>query len=334
MILELHTKETFKGLFKTEFEFSKEEDLKKVDEFVDKDIHALDWLVENDKLDLLEKILVKRLLTSITGDLLSFLYEGLNCSMRGKTNVAYANFRKPLKDNLTLLEMILIDPTEFTRKYFIDGDPNNYDPSSRNLNKEELIEKTLEKLENKKLLDKGIIHTLRFDKTNSNGFDPLSNLALHIVTGDRNYKTEDKNLNFIFSSKEDIERQWEHIYFFLPYLLVYTLCVVDEILFSVLEGKEDIKSYRAFKIMLKMLYWMTEHEKFNGLEKLIKNIGKGEKCDSCGEDLELGIHDLKLHFDTDLLPCAKCLSSLIKFPEDYRPEFFDMEFNEEDFKKE
>ncbi|WP_373550148.1 hypothetical protein [Haliscomenobacter sp.] len=332
MISEIHTKDSFKELFKFELSF-KDENLEQTPELTSGDINILDWLVENNRLDLLENILSKRLLISITGDLLSFLYEGLSCSLRGKTHIAYANFRKPLKDNLTLLEMILVDPSAFTRDYFIDGNPKNYDPSKRSVDyKEALIEKVLFKLGNKALLNKEIIHGLRFDKTNSNSFDPLSNLALHIVTTDKNYRTEDKNLNFIFSSKENIEKQWEHIYFFLPFLMVYTLLVVDEILFSLVEGDEKIKKYRETKAMLKLLYWMNEHEKFTGLDEKISEIGKKAKCENCGAELDLGAHELKLYFETDLLPCLTCFGSAIQFPEGYEPQFMNIEVKEEDFR--
>lgn len=206
MIHELHKNEIFKDLFVLDFEIKRGENLVKIKELEDGGITGLDWLLENNKLDVLEKILCKRLLVSITGDMLNFIYAGLSCSMKGITNVAYANFRKPLKDNLTLLEMILIEPTEFTRKYYIEGNPKNYDPSSKKIDKKEILEKVFKKLGDAYgSTHKEIIYTLRFDKTNPHSFDPLSNLALHIVTRDKNYKTEDKNLNFIFSTEEDLE---------------------------------------------------------------------------------------------------------------------------------
>lgn len=333
MILEILEHETFKDLFNSEFSFKKGENFIKVKEFENNDIHPFDWLVKNNKLDILEKVLCKRLLTSITGDLLNFLYEGLNCSMRGKTSVAYANFRKPLKDSLTLLEMILVDPAEFTRKYYLEGNPQNYDPSSRKLNKEEIIEKALEKLGKKNgLLNKEIIHTLRFEKSNVNSFDSLSNLALHIVTRDKNYRTEDKNLNFIFSTKEDIDKQWEHIYFFIPYLMVYIFSVIDEISFSLIDINKGIKKYRNLTVMLKLMYCMSEHDKFKNADELILKLGKNGKCENCKEALDLGIHDLKLYFETDMLLCKNCLNNLIPFPEGYESGFISMEFKEEDFR--
>lgn len=330
MILEIHSKEIFRELFRFEFTV-KSENSEKLDKLSNGDLNVLDWLVENNEINHLEKVLSKQLLVSITGDLLSFIYEGLSCSMRGKTHIAYANFRKPLKDNLTLIEMILDDPSEFTRLYFIDGNPENYDPSGKKWSdKESLIDRVLKKLGNP-LLNKEIIHGLRFDKTNSNSFDPLSNLALHIVTRDKNYRTEDKNLNFIFSSKENIEKQWAHIYFFLPYLMVYLLLVIDEILFSLIEGREEVRKYRETKAMLKLLYWMNEHEKFKGLDEIIPESVKRAKCENCGAELDLGIHDLKLHFETDLLPCLTCFGSAIQFPEGCEPELMNEDFKEEDF---
>ncbi len=330
MILEILEHERFKELFKTEVSFENSGEVS-VPQLEDSDI--LEWLASNGKLEAMENILIKRLLTSITGDLLSFLQEGLNCSMRGVTNVAYANFRKPLKDSLTLLEMILIDPTDFAKTYYLDGDPNNYDPSCRKLNKEELISKALDRLGNPKLLSKELIYKLRFDKSNPNGFDSLSNLALHIVTRDKNYKTENRNLNFIFASKDDINNHWDHIYFFLPYLIHYILYIIDEIVFSVIDLGDDIKSFRKNKLNLKLIYWALTSEKFELPENLIQNFWKDETCSECKASLDLGIHDLELFFESDLLLCKSCFSSVIDYPSGFEPDFDDVEFSEENFEE-
>lgn len=90
----------------------------------------------------------------------------------------------------------------------------------------------------------------------------------------------------------------------MPYLMAYTFWIVDEILFSLVDLNKDIKEYRDLRVLLKFMYWACEHDKFNGSEQILSTLGKGGNCENCGAELDLGIHDLKLHFDTDFLPCV------------------------------
>lgn len=332
MITELHKNPLFADLNKSVNSFNSLSELKDKERLTNETTpyEYFDWLIENGKQDILENILCKKLLISITGDMLSFLHTGLNCSLNGITNVAYANFRKPLKDNLTLLERIYVDPSDFIKIYYVDGNPKKYDPSNGSLNKKELIDRVFNKMDTSTfggVLDKELIHQLRFDKSNYNSFDPLSNLALHIVTNDKNYKTEDKNLNFIFSSKEDLKSHWEHIYYFMPYLMTYIFCIIDEIAFSLIDLNKEIKAYRAFKIMMKFAYWTQKTLNIEYPEQL---LSEEFKCQNCSEASKLDIHDLKLFFDTDMLPCGNCLNSLITYPKEYEPEIMNMEFDQKD----
>ena len=323
MIVDIHKNSQFKPLFKSEFSFLNEGKLLRTDDLVEDRLHALEWLVENEKYDKVEEIICKRLLTSISGDLLNFIYEGLSCSMRGKTTVAYANFRKPLKDSLTILEMMLVDPSSFTKKFYIDGSPSGYDPSDRKLNKKELIDKALKKLEGVKVFNTEIIHQLRFDKSNSNSFDAVSNKALHIVTRDKNYATEEKGLNFVFSSKEDIESQWDHIYLFLPVLLSYALSVIDELIFTLTDLDKEIKKYRSINILLKTMYWTCVSDNFSGRDEVLAVLKRLGDCDNCGKKIKFDIHDLRLFFETDLILCPSCFESQIGYPEGYIPSWFE-----------
>ncbi|MHA8104968.1 hypothetical protein PPZ62_11210 [Aquirufa nivalisilvae] len=69
----------------------------------------------------------------------------------------------------------------------------------------------------------------------------MSNKALHpSTTRNKNNRTKIQNLNFVFSTKEDIISQWEYIYSRLPFLLMYLNEILECIIFDHLKLDDDI----------------------------------------------------------------------------------------------
>ncbi len=61
----------------------------------------------------------------------------------------------------------------------------------------------------------------------------MSNKALHpSTTQNKNNLTEIQNINFVFSSIESIEMQWDYLYRKLPLLLLYLNEVLEFIIFD------------------------------------------------------------------------------------------------------
>jgi len=58
----------------------------------------------------------------------------------------------------------------------------------------------------------------------------LWNVANHLVTTCKYYKTESLNLNFVFSGPDSQESQWKYLYTVLPYLLFYSIEVIQAVL--------------------------------------------------------------------------------------------------------
>ena len=85
------------------------------------------------------------------------------------------------------------------------------------------------------------IYSLRYSKKDEYGLERLWNLANHLVTTCKYYKTESLNLNFIFSGADSKESQWNYLYSVLPYLLFYTVEVIQVVLDREIgENKFDI----------------------------------------------------------------------------------------------
>ena len=58
-----------------------------------------------------------------------YMHESFSCSERGKVTVAFANSRKPIKDNLFYMCWLLVDSKEFISKLLYD-EPRSFEVST------------------------------------------------------------------------------------------------------------------------------------------------------------------------------------------------------------
>jgi len=85
------------------------------------------------------------------------------------------------------------------------------------------------------------IYNIRYSKKTEYSLERLWNMANHLVTTSKDYKTESLNLNFVFSGDVSKESQWNYLYSVLPYLLFYTVEVIQTVLDREIgENKFDI----------------------------------------------------------------------------------------------
>lgn len=68
--------------------------------------------------------------------------------------------------------------------------------------------------------------------------------SIHLVTNNKNYPTEKKNLNFIFADDKILDEFWDLYYEKIPYILLYIVEVVVAIFEKYIEiKKETVESY-------------------------------------------------------------------------------------------
>ncbi|UCS92311.1 hypothetical protein KZP23_16605 [Echinicola marina] len=279
--------------------------------------HILDWLKENNRNDEIETVLLKHLTMAITSDFINFLFESLYTAKRGKMTVAYSLIRKPYSDILLILEQLFVNKSEFIERFFHIGDPKGYDPSNRAINRLDIIEQALSKIRISDLLNAEHIHDLRYDKELDYGLNGITNHALHIVTNDKRYKTENQNLNFVFSNEEDMERYYEHYYNFVPYLLIYSVSVVDGIIFDLLKDPYNqklrvVKEFRRL-IALIMLMEYTGIRTKKSNKRIFKAIADAIsiECIICENVNKIERADCELFLETELLLCSKCGNNIL-----------------------
>lgn len=292
-----------------------------VDELKNDSIHAFDFMKANGLNKELTEILTKHITMSVLGDFIDFVYESLSCAQRGKMSVAYALLRKPLTDELLIFEQLLVAPVDFVRLYFHVGDPKGYDPSGPNLNRLQIIQDVFNVSDPGPLYTTDLVHGLRYDKQNPSGINGVSNQALHIVTTHRAYRTEDGELNFVYSNRRDYQRYWRHYYYFVPYLLIYAAHVIDELVFGWMPDFRRLRAVRAFQRLVGIFYW----SKFmQGRRKQIKASHQkmltifaqslNGPCDHCGKQQVFTDADFLLFFNELILLCPYCLHNHLTSP--------------------
>ncbi len=231
-------------------------------------------------------------------------------------SVAYNLLRKPLTDELLILEQLLIDRQDFVERFHFEGDPKFYDPSTGSLGQNKInkiIEAATKKIGVLSSFFNDSIYEFRYDKTSIAGFNWITNHAHHIVTADRNYKTASKSLNFVFSTRADSEQYWTQYYQILPYLLAYSSCIVDGFAHDTARVSENRIAIRNLKRYLSVAFW-TQDTGYKQMEiNLLDLLGmEGIVCRKCKQINSLKEIDYKLFYDTDIFLCVGCLSNLLK----------------------
>jgi hypothetical protein len=179
-------------------------------------------------------------LIATISDYCHYVYEALKCSEKGKLAITYTLLRKPLKDNLLLFEWIMTNRNEFMENFKKDSNCYAIDKID-STKKKMFIECSVNQINYCEKFDADFIYNIRYSKKTNYSLERVWNIANHIVTTSKYYKTESLNLNFVFSGADSKENQWNYLYSVLPYLLFYTVEVIQLVLDREIgENKFDI----------------------------------------------------------------------------------------------
>jgi hypothetical protein len=281
-------------------------------------IHYLEGLDDGKTV---EDVIIRTAVAGLIVDLCHFIYEGLNCSRKGKIAVAYSLFRKPFKDNLLYLEWILVDPQDFLYK-FLRQDVEEITPAKKKGltedKKRKVISKSIEMLETTYFKDAELIYDLRYNKSSGFGFEKIWNKAIHLITTDKHYKTEQRNFNFLFQKPDGTYDSWEHIYATVPMLLAHTLEIIMKLIdgFCILtdEYKNNIRLRKAVGLIIygrsKILKVEQNDDEFSLIE-----ITGNPNCGNCGHRMEMRMDDFRSLYLFNKVVCNKCRADIEFCPE-------------------
>ena len=300
-------------IFDTKFEFKSKEHGKQFK--LVKKWDLFDWLEENGYKDVIYETIYKQVYVAILSDFCQFIYEALKNSEKGKLVVAYTLIRKPLRENLLILEWLLSDPQSFIDKFYHE-DPETYAPQKISKDRKiEIIQAAVNKTKFSEMFKSSFIYELRYEKTKPFSFEMLWHHGTHLVTTFNNIQTTRQNFNFIFSNNEDRYEQWKHFYSLLPFLLYYTV-IVRKALVSTFAKRcksiiDLIDMQRDFGFILYAgnSSYVSNNKNFLRIVNDIKNT-LTLKCPKCSKDISFGVGNLKSFYQKLKIRCFHCKSVL------------------------
>lgn len=254
------------NFFKTSISFRDDADRIAFDEASD----IFEWLEASRRIEDRANLLVTTVFPAVLSDTLHCIYEALENSRKAKLNIAYMLIRKPLQENLFLLESVAIDRMDFAEK--LSKEPLKL----RGLKAGGVeahtcrIQKAIEIIGESSRLSAQYLAQLRYDKAANDGFDGICNHAMHLFTEHKAIQTEPMNINFVFSGWEAKQSQWSFLYSRLPYVLFYLYRLVEHIADTIAPTHPEYLHDMERRISaLIILWWQTvgEYYKSPSLEK-------------------------------------------------------------------
>jgi hypothetical protein len=317
-MLDIGKDEVFKDLLSTNFPLTAEDktEFSKAEKGGIENILA--YLSKTGRKDTVVLALSKNVFCAVLADFLSFIYESLSTAKNGKMSVAFNLLRKPLTDELLILEQLLLDKNEFIEKFHFKGDPNLYDPSSGAIGPDKL--RDIINLATKKLgflaaLFNDSVFSFRYDKTDVAGLNGIMNQAHHLVTSHKGYKTNDRSFNFVFSGGDDLDGYWYHYYQLLPYLLAYSSGIIDLLAHEFVSLPEEMRALRDLRRYLSLAYW-TDDIPDRMLEDQPKMVDflkiLDVECRACKTTTPLVEADFKLFYESGVFLCPNCFENLLE----------------------
>lgn len=270
------------------------------------------WFVDNGLSTELIELDRRQLIFALLSDFCHFLFEGLNCSEKGKLTVALSLLRKPLQDNLFYLEHILVDWTGF--QSLLGKSADDRDKLSKAVRRD-IVSKAVSQVF-PGVLEPEVFYESRFDKFSDIGLDPFFNQAIHLVTSHKRYTTAPGALNFIFSDEEDRMALWEHLYGSLPRILVHALGVV-EALFDTLSWKAGLLDQLS-RLRLSVGFELYGEEYFDEDEPVVDPASQEEdslvkllrdapmRCPRCDLPAPWDTQNLKMFWFEGGIECRSC----------------------------
>lgn len=287
------------GIFQYVFELKDAKHIEKIEQLTQEDI--LDFLLNNGYENEANELIKRQIFDAVLSDFLQFVHNALLTSEKAQLSVAFALLRKPFKDNLLILEWLLGNPDDFFQNFkSIDSHKTVAIDKIDKEKKIEIIADAIDKTE-KPFLPADFIYELRYDKTKHYGFEQIWNKANHIITSNRNYATEDLNLNFVFTQESGKISQWEAFYYTLPSLLLHTIFVCDSQYKIFSNGESVIDTELSIRLMSSYVLAENQNRELNDkvleLTRLI--------CKKCYSEIILDEKKLNRIYKKGIYKCSK-----------------------------
>jgi hypothetical protein len=241
------------GIFLTRLELKDPEDVKALE--AAEDVFA--WLESTRSAEERVTVLMKTIFPAVFSDALHFIYEALETSRKAKLSVTYALLRKPIQENLFILESIVLDKNHLAETLATQPLKLRAQRAGGPEAHERRIQAVLDAIGMSEYFSAEYLAQLRYSKV-EDGFDGACNHAVHLFTEHEAIRTEPLNINFVFSSWEEKLGQWSFLYSRLPYLLVYAHAVAEYAVEGFGRTTPEYLDMAQRRISALMLLWYDE----------------------------------------------------------------------------
>ena len=289
-------------------EFNLKNDLEQ--EAVSQTDDVLRWLAENGYDDFAKQIVLEETKRALFADALHFIYEGLIALEKRKFTVAFALFRKPLKETLPIAAWLLSDADGFYRHMSqVDGNRLNSTLSAEK--RSQVLNDAVKLLGEDTWLSAELIDTAIFDRTAKGGFAGTFDKATHLTTSHKKYATEPRNLNFIFLDPYSNDL-FDRFYQALAHSLIFLLRV------QVALYSENSPLSAATEQWMKDVVSAVYHSIFvRGRSPYVRWVNAEcadlLRCMSCGHQNRLKKTDVPRLYLAENFECSQC-EFLNQFP--------------------
>lgn len=278
----------------------------KDNEIIPEDISPIDWLIENGYKDVAFKLTKSHVFFSLLRDFMFYMHESFSCSERGKVTVAFANSRKPIKDNLFYMCWLLVEPDRFIEKLMYEK-PQQFDISTLyKKDKSFVVNIFSEALKLTKFpLEPSLLFEVIYDGNSPNSLVGIWDQTLHIITGNKRYPTTVGNLNFIFADDEVWEEHWETYYNKITFLMNFTTEVAIALFEDI--ARVDENNITVNKFIRSMKYDLTySSSKFDShlYKKMFNHLSF--ICEECKNTFKLDSNVLNEFIYDYLFTCPHC----------------------------
>lgn len=271
---------------------------------------CLSFLKNNNMEKEFVSVICKNLFLGLIFDFLEYIDEVIFNLKIGKISIAYELMRKPFKENLLYMELILFDCNNIANCIY-DEEVNKYSIGRDGLSRKEIKEIVKFNTINNRMFQKFTngrisndeIYNIRYSYDSSNSLELVWNKAIHLITTSKNIKSKD--FNFIYKGIVDWDEHLSYIYGKLPLLLLYTLGITEKIFERFFRDiKPETKFYNDYLLLENLLESHNKYDSKSPFSNLIKDRTYFP-CTKCNSIIKIDA-DKKYYYNYIWTICPKC----------------------------
>lgn len=141
----------------------------------------------------------------------------------------------------------------------------------------------------KELLDPELLYDIIYNRKAENSLTSVFDQSIHMVTTNKNYPTEKRNLNFIFSDDKIWDDFWRLFYEKTPYILIYLVEVSIAIFEKYFDIDSEIVTLNRYIRNLKIIFALSGEEN-KELESIFDLLFSSDNlsmvCEECRKPYE------------------------------------------------